>query len=592
MSRYAEAIRFGPAKAVKHTNHTLNSEWAPLCSQSFGKGVEDCLYINVFMPRRNTTNLLPVAVHIHGGSFARGRGDDGQWPHYGFARAGVVSVTFQYRVGLFGFMTLPQIAKESPEAPANFGLLDQRVALEWVRDNIHRFGGDAKQVTVFGESAGASSILYQLAYKNGTAPSLFHRAWIIGPPAVATPEYEINFMWKGFAGAADSLGCDSKLDNVTDCLRQIPSSELEYRKNRIEVFPYVNVMPGEYQNNGWPCKDSVNYPDLGDAFAAGQFDKSVIVVHGSDSDEGLMFAPISSIIPPSPWLLQKQMHTIYGEEKGEIIYQNYKPGGHARRPNRWYAFGDLVGDTLLNCPTWVLARLAARNSDVPQYRYTNEWTYRHALFQFVGAFHTSSLVLFYHDLGAGGLFATQLDEDENNAAIVLFKKTIQFVRGEMEAFETEEPRWPKFEVAPSPSDATGQSESAESANKKSNGYTPNKGFDGKETALHVTKDEKTGNITIRTVMHWKSDDCGLWERLFPPHGMWAPAYKGDLWADEELLPRLFHKFVWIVLRNPREAGAIAGTLVILSIVLMIYKCYTRCCKSTSKDTKTPKLKKD
>lgn len=340
--------------------------------QSFGKGFEDCLTINVFIPRRNTTHLLPVAMHLHGGSYARGTGDDSQWPHFRFAQHGVVSVTFAYRVGLHGFLTLPQIAAEFPEAPANFGLLDQRVALEWVRDNIAKFGGDPQEVTVFGESAGASSILYQMAYRNGTAPggALFKRGWIIGPPSVASPEYEITRNWIGFKEAARGLGCDPESANVTACLRAIPSPDLDHKKTRLQVFPYVNAMPAEYLNTGWPCNDHVNFPDLGVAFANGQFDKSVTIVFGSDLDEGLMFAPaIAPLMYPSEWLLERQVKMVYGEEKGAKVWEVYKPGANPRRPTSSAAFGDFVGDTILNCPTWVLARLTALNSNVPQYRY-------------------------------------------------------------------------------------------------------------------------------------------------------------------------------------------------------------------------------
>jgi para-nitrobenzyl esterase len=133
-------------------------------------GSEDCLYCNVWTPPGDEVDR-PVAVWIHGGGFATG---SGAWPTgETFARDGVVFVTFNYRVGAFGFLYLDE-SFEGYTGTGNLGLLDQIAALEWVRDNIRAFGGDPDNVTVCGESAGAISVATLLGCPR--ASGLFRRA--------------------------------------------------------------------------------------------------------------------------------------------------------------------------------------------------------------------------------------------------------------------------------------------------------------------------------------------------------------------------------------------------------------------------------
>ena len=124
----------------------------------FAAGVsEDCLYLNVWS--QSLTGSRPVMVWIHGGGFFAGFG--GEPRHYGgvLAGKGAVVVTINYRLGALGFMAHPSFAAESPQhAAGNYGLLDQIAALDWVRRNIARFGGDPSRVTIFGESAGGISV--------------------------------------------------------------------------------------------------------------------------------------------------------------------------------------------------------------------------------------------------------------------------------------------------------------------------------------------------------------------------------------------------------------------------------------------------
>ena len=123
------------------------------------KGIsEDCLYLNVWTPNP-APKRAPVLVYFHGGGFAAGSGDEPRYDGTNFARKGIIVVTINYRLGVFGFLAHPELTAESPrKASGNYGMLDQVAALQWVHRNIAAFGGDPEKVTIGGESAGSASV--------------------------------------------------------------------------------------------------------------------------------------------------------------------------------------------------------------------------------------------------------------------------------------------------------------------------------------------------------------------------------------------------------------------------------------------------
>src|SRR6185295_13139218 len=137
---------------------------------------EDCLFLNVFTPDKTNSgqpHLLPVMFWIHGGALVVGE-SDGYDPTALVAK-GVIVVTISYRHGALGFLTHPALSAESPQgASGNYGLMDQQAAMRWVQRNIRHFGGDASNVTIFGESAGGLSTHSQLV--SPLAAGLFHKA--------------------------------------------------------------------------------------------------------------------------------------------------------------------------------------------------------------------------------------------------------------------------------------------------------------------------------------------------------------------------------------------------------------------------------
>ncbi|GLG02420.1 carboxylic ester hydrolase [Alicyclobacillus hesperidum subsp. aegles] len=123
---------------------------------------EDCLYLNIWTPAHSPDEKLPVFVWYFGGGLQVGYTSEMEFDGERLARRGIVVVTVNYRLNVFGFLCHPEITAEAPEAPANFGHLDQQFATQWVKRNIAAFGGDPENITIGGQSAGGGSVLSQL----------------------------------------------------------------------------------------------------------------------------------------------------------------------------------------------------------------------------------------------------------------------------------------------------------------------------------------------------------------------------------------------------------------------------------------------
>ena len=127
---------------------------------------EDCLYLNVWTNAKSEDDKLPVLVWFFGGGFQWGYTAEMEFNGENLAKKGIIVVTVNYRLGALGFLSHPDLFNESPEAPANFGLLDQLAGLKWVRRNIAAFGGDPDNITIAGQSAGGGSVLNHLTSKS------------------------------------------------------------------------------------------------------------------------------------------------------------------------------------------------------------------------------------------------------------------------------------------------------------------------------------------------------------------------------------------------------------------------------------------
>jgi para-nitrobenzyl esterase len=152
---------------------------------------EDCLYLNVWAPAKTPGHqLLPVLVYFYGGGYIAGDGSELRYDGESMARRGIVTVTVNYRLGIFGFLSYPELSKEnSYKGSGNYGLLDQSAALQWVQKNIAAFGGDPKKITIAGESAGSFSVSALMASplsRNIIAGAIGESGSLLGTSRIAT----------------------------------------------------------------------------------------------------------------------------------------------------------------------------------------------------------------------------------------------------------------------------------------------------------------------------------------------------------------------------------------------------------------------
>lgn len=192
------------------------SAFGPKCLPNAG-GSEDCLYLNVYAPGAAASNgkAVPVLFWVHGGSFQRGSGQQSGVAHVQKSRGKVIVVGTNYRLGIFGFLAAEELRSRDPQkSTGNYGLQDQRAAMAWVQTNIAAFGGDPKQVLLFGESAGSASVANHLArpasWPYFSAAGLESGPFYLGPTTAGMrPVYE---------ALLDHVKCTGLLTNKLDCL--------------------------------------------------------------------------------------------------------------------------------------------------------------------------------------------------------------------------------------------------------------------------------------------------------------------------------------------------------------------------------------
>lgn len=255
---------------------------------------EDCLFLNVWTGAESPADsnagssgdARPVMVWIHGGSNTRGSGSYREFDGSALARKGVVVVTVNYRLNIFGFLAHPELTAESPNhSSGNYAILDQIAALKWVRDNIAAFGGDPDRVTILGESSGAGSVSILLA--TPLAKGLFHRAigqsgGVFGPMArLNDPDPE--------SPSAESAGlrfaASAHAQSIED-LRGLSAEELLEIASR---GPGGSGVPPRVNVDGWLLHDEVHA-----IFAAGSQNDVPLIV-GSNADEMTSLTPRRSI---------------------------------------------------------------------------------------------------------------------------------------------------------------------------------------------------------------------------------------------------------------------------------------------------------
>ncbi len=264
---------------------------------------EDCLYLNVWTPATSADAKLPVMVWIHGGGFQAGATSEPRQDGENLAHKGVVVVSMNYRLGIFGFFSHPELTKESPHhASGNYGLLDQAAALEWVRKNIAAFGGDPEQVTIFGESAGSFSVSALMA--SPVSKGLIHQAMgesgaFFGGrlPARSLAESEEDGAKWGQSIGADSL----------EKLRGMPAEQL-----------MDAVKAGKNAFRFWPNIDGYFLPKTASEIYANQEQARVELLAGWNHDEG-NYHEFFGKDEPTKENYAKKIEATYGDKAPEVL---------------------------------------------------------------------------------------------------------------------------------------------------------------------------------------------------------------------------------------------------------------------------------
>ncbi|HEY3753804.1 MAG TPA: carboxylesterase family protein [Pseudonocardiaceae bacterium] len=271
------ALRWQPPQPAARWHGVRDAtQFAPHCAQPagpFGKGStsEDCLYLNVFTPAKQSGRPLPVMVWIHGGALVTGESDD--YDPTNLVGDGAIVVTINYRLGALGFLAHPALTGKGG-ASGNYGLMDQQAALRWVAQNIGQFGGDKHNVSIFGESAGGLSVLSQVVSKGGRG--LFAKA-IVESGTYNLTQTSLGDAETSGEAFATKAGCASQ---TAACLRGLPVS---------------TIVADEDQSGYTPDLDGqVLTQSLKPAFASGQFNR-VPIINGTNHDEWRLFVALDTL---------------------------------------------------------------------------------------------------------------------------------------------------------------------------------------------------------------------------------------------------------------------------------------------------------
>jgi para-nitrobenzyl esterase len=350
-----------PVAAAKWTGVRKATDFGPHCMQGkvFGDmnfrdsgGSEDCLSLNVWVPAKPSAAKLPVMVWIYGGGFVAGTTSEARQDGTHLAQQGVIVVSMNYRLGIFGFLVHPELAKESGRnAAGNYGLLDQLAALQWVHENIAAFGGDPGNVTIFGESAGSFSVSAQMA--SPLAKGLFQKA--IGESGAAFFSGGLSFEPLSVREEKDAKSVSAKLGVSTLAeLRAVPAEKL------LEVFG----KPGPDGFAFGPDVDGYFLPEPVPAiFAAGK-QNDVPLLAGWNHDEGsfeIAFSPQK----PTADSLKAGAQKEFGEKAAEALkLYPIDTDEHVLRSAL-----DFAGDQFIAFSTWAWMESQSKTGKQPIYRY-------------------------------------------------------------------------------------------------------------------------------------------------------------------------------------------------------------------------------
>jgi para-nitrobenzyl esterase len=381
---------------------------------------ENCLFLNVYTPAR-INRALPVMVWIHGGDLTAGESDD--YNPASLVSNGAIVVTINYRLGSLGFLAHPALVTRKGGPSGDYGLMDQQAALRWVQRNIRPFGGNPRNVTIFGESAGGLSVLSQLV--SPAAKGLFARAIIESgsyeplQPSLATAEAS------GEAFAAKA-GCSSQ---TAACLRSLP----------------VQTILDDQGLVGTDIDGAVLPRSIAAALAGGDFNR-VPVINGTNHDEWRLFVaifrPLTGPVTPANYQSMIASTASVSPAEAAVVAAHYPLSSFASPAE---ALGAVGTDAIFACPA--LSMDQALSTFAPTFAY--EFNDEHAPELFLpaisgfsyGAAHASEIQYLFH-LNVSSILGTLTPQQQGLAASMQRYWTNFADRGL--ASSGGEPLWPQF----------------------------------------------------------------------------------------------------------------------------------------------------
>ena len=425
-----EGVRAASAYANDCMQEPFPSDAAPLGTPPS----EDCLYLNVWAPEKPAAARLPVMVWIHGGGFVNGGSSPAVYDGSHFARRGVVFVSFNYRLGRFGFFAHPALTKEAAGGPlGNYGYLDQIAALRWVQKNIAAFGGDPGNVTLFGESAGGGSVNTLMIAP--LARGLFHKAIVQSgggraggimamrharePGPDGSPSGEANGM--AFAKLVGVTGEDAA---ALVALRQLPPAD---------VVRGLMMMTMGQQRDSYtgPMIDGQVVPEAVEtAFRAGRQARIPYMVGANNREFGFLPLPPAAV---------EGMLARFGAARDEVLAA-YDPG---KTGDLGEVGVGLASDGAMVEPARLLARLAA-SAGQPTFAYRFSYVATSLRGQVKGALHATEIPFVFATVRAKYAGATSPEDEAMGQAAIAYWAA--FARSGDPNGEGRPP-WPAFSAA-------------------------------------------------------------------------------------------------------------------------------------------------
>ncbi|MBP6116516.1 MAG: carboxylesterase family protein [Neisseriaceae bacterium] len=357
-----------PIAAEPWTSTRATTAFGPTCATKldlagFGptSNSEDCLYLNVYAPTATAEQgKRPVMVVIPGGGLIAGSGNE--YNPQKLVEQGLIVVSFNYRLGVFGYFSHPALNAEG-HAAINYGTLDQQAALRWVRDNIAQFGGDPDNVTLYGESAGGQSVLTHLAAP--ASAGLFHKG-IVSSGAYLLQQRTVAEHNLAGEALAQSLGCtDAQPSQVAACLRRQSTDTL--LEHGLALAPSFGV------NSDAATVDGTILPmSLEAAFSSGQYHQ-VPVINGFNADEGSFFVGLMALGSEQPLNLASFAQAIpafFNAEKTQKVINLLK-----KRPssgNLGQDYAEVFGKAKFICSTPTTNALLAQRVPVYGYEFADD----------------------------------------------------------------------------------------------------------------------------------------------------------------------------------------------------------------------------